>query len=175
MRLLLKIPLVLLLTLTPAGCGGPALSDGVYREEGTRFRIGTLPPDFARLGVDGVDLAYRDDRAQATIAINARCGKDADDVPLTALTHHLFLHFTDISMLDQREFTMDGRAALRTEAIAKLDGVAQHFVVVVLKKNGCVYDFMLITPPGSAGSESSEQSVRVFDRFVADFRTTGKS
>lgn len=166
----LKIPVAFWLLLAPVACGGPTLSDGVYRDDGLRFRIGTLPHSYSRLSVDGIDLAYRDSNARATIAVNARCGKDADDVPLTSLTHHLFLQFTDIDVSDQREFTMDGRAALRTEAVAKLDGVAQHFVVVVLKKNGCVYDFMLITPPDSAAA-----SVRTFDAFVSGFSTVRKA
>jgi hypothetical protein len=41
-----------------------------------------------------------------------------------------------------------------------------HFVVFVLKKNGCVYDFAQITPPNPS-RESRDQ----FIRFVQGFST----
>lgn len=157
------------LFLLPPACASPQLAGGVFHDHGTAFRIGVLTPDYHRLEVDGVDLAYRDDLAMSTIAVNARCGKDADDVPLSSLTQHLFLHFTEREIRDQKEFTLNGRAALRTELSAKLDGVLQHFVMVVLKKNGCVYDFMLIAHP-----DHPEPSASVFDQFVAGFQTVDK-
>ena len=40
------------------------------------------------------------------------------------------------------------------------------FVIVVLKKDGCVYDFVWIAPPAAA--PAAEQS---FDRFVGGFTT----
>lgn len=111
-------------------------------------------------------VAYRDDDSAATIAVNGRCGKDADDVPLEALTQHLFLEFTDRKLLDQQHLTLDARAALRTEMVADLDGVPKHYVVYVLKKNGCVYDFMHI-----ASLNSSDEQRAAFDRFVRGFHT----
>ncbi len=68
-------------------------------------------------------------------------------MPLTALTHHLFLHFTDRELASQKTVELDGREALRSELTARLDGVPKHFVIYVLKKDGCVYDFMHIAPP----------------------------
>ena len=64
---------------------------------------------------------------------------------------------------------LDARGALRTEMRASLDGVPMHFVAIVLKKNGCVYDFININP--SPLSSAGKQSVAEFDRFVAGFRT----
>ena len=78
------------------------------------------------------------------MAVNGRCGKDAEDVPLKSLTQHLFLQFTDRQLEDQELLSLDGREALRTEMTAKLDGVQKYFHVVVLKKDGCVYDFLQI-------------------------------
>ena len=60
-------------------------------------------------------------RLFATGAMNWVMGKAfPDDVPLEALTHHLFLHFTDRKLIRQERLTLDGRAALRTELNASL-------------------------------------------------------
>ncbi len=150
-----------------AGCGGSNFDGHVYRHGDLAFRVGPIPPAWRTIDADGALIAFRDDPAEATIALNGRCGLDGDDVPLEALTHHLFLHFTDATLVKQQRFELAGRAALRTELTAALDGVPMHYVVVVLKKNACVYDFMLVTPEGRTGGTEA------FERFVNGFETLG--
>lgn len=149
------------------GCGGSNFDGHVYRQGDLAFRVGPIPAAWRAIDADGALLAFRDDPAEASIALNGRCGLDGDDVPLEALTHHLFLRFTDATLLKQQRFELAGRAALRTELTASLDGVAMHYVVVVLKKNNCVYDFMFVNPEGrTSGGET-------FERFVNGFETLG--
>ena len=148
------------------GCGGAQLEGQVYRGEETTFRVGPMPESWRRLDLEGPALSFRDETAQATVAVNARCGRERDDVPLKALTQHLFLHFTERQILDQRSVPLDGREALRTELVAALDGVRKHYTVVVLKKDWCVYDFMHI-----ATDASPSESRAAFDRFVQGFAT----
>jgi hypothetical protein len=61
---------------------------------------------------------------------------------------------------------MDGREAMHTVMRAKLDGVAKMFDAFVLKKDGCVYDFVVISSP--ANFDSNRQ---VFENFVSGFHT----
>jgi hypothetical protein len=96
------------------------------------------------------------------VAVNGRCGVDGDDVPLASLTQHLFLQFTERELKAQSELNLDGRAALRTELTGKLDGVPKLFVVYVLKKDGCVYDFWRISEPAAADTAAFEGFVRGF-------------
>ena len=148
-----------------AGCGGPQFDGQIYRSGELAFRVGPVPSSWRRIDAENTLLAFRDDTSGATVALAGRCGKDGDDVPLTALTHHLFLQFTDREVGEQRTLMLDGRQALRTELTAELDGVPKHFLVFVLKKDGCVYDFFRI----SAGASSS--GVEEFERFVQGFAT----
>jgi hypothetical protein len=152
--------------LLGSSCGSPQLENGLYRNEELAFRIGPVPSNWRRLDADEAALAFRDDGAGATIAVNGRCGKDGDDVPLEALTHHLFLHFTDRQVVSQQTVELDERKALRTEIIAELDGVPKRYTVYVLKKDGCVYDFLHIST-----LEASEASRHDFERFVKSFST----
>lgn len=145
------------------GCATQPFDGRVYRDGDLAFRVGPIPNDWRAIAAENTLLAFRDDGDQSTIAVSGRCGKDGDDVPLEALTHHLFLHFTDRRVQSQETLPLDGRDALRTRMLAELDGVPKHFTVFVLKKDGCVYDFMRI----GASAEDSED----FERFVQGFAT----
>ena len=76
------------------------------------------------------------------------------------------MSFTDRETLHQTVVPMDGREAMHTILSAKLDGVPKAFDAFVLKKDGCVYDFVYITPPAKF-----EANRAPFERFVAGFRT----
>jgi hypothetical protein len=126
------------------GCAATHFDGQVFRQGDVAFRLEHLPPSWRNIEINDTALAFRDDESASTVAINGRCGKDAEDVPLRSLTQHLFLQFTDRRLEEQQLFPLDGREALRTQLVAKLDGVEKYFHVVVLKKDGCVYDFLQI-------------------------------
>jgi hypothetical protein len=157
--------LVLLFALV--GCGGSSFDGHVFRRGDLAFRVGPIPASWHAIEVEGALLAFRDDTDAATIALNGRCGLDGDDVPLEALTHHLFLHFTDRKLVKQERFELAGRAALRSELVAALDGVQMRYLVIVLKKDGCVYDFMRLTAGGKGQGDAA------FERFIGGFETLG--
>ncbi len=160
---------VVVLALGFLACAGPALSGNVFRKGDVAFRVGPIPEHWRlledpRLDGDLASFAFRSDERELTVGAAGRCGRDSDDVPLASLTRHLTIGFTDREVIAERNLTLAGRAALRTEMTAKLDGVQKHLVFVVVKKDYCVYDFWRISD--AAPGDSSE-----FDRFVAGFMT----
>ncbi len=154
----------------PLSCASTSFDGQIYKNDELAFRVGPRPADWRALESDSALLAFRDDAHAATVAVNGRCGKDGDDVPLQALTHHLFLHFTDRRVLSQDIVSLDGRDALRTEMVAELDGVRKHFSVYVIKKDGCVYDFVYIGEQNAGDAGRAE-----FERFVQGFATLSAS
>ncbi|MGC4090685.1 MAG: hypothetical protein QM756_22990 [Polyangiaceae bacterium] len=167
MQVRLRVLGLLAWALISTACGGPTFDGKVYRSNDVSFRVGAVPGAWRSIEVDGAAVAFRDDRADVTVAVNGRCGVDGDDVPLQALTHHLFLNFTQRQIKKQTELELDGRGALRTELSAHLDGVPKQFVVYVMKKDNCVYDFMWI---GDASAPQGSESD--FDHFVTGFTTS---
>lgn len=152
-----------------AACASGGMRNGVLRSGEVAFRAGPIPAHWQQVDTDVLeaDLAaagFRDRRNGSTIGVAGRCRRDSDDVPLRALTQHLYLGFTDRTIESEQHFPLDGREALRTEMIASLDGVPQQLVFVVLKKNACVYDFWFISARDH--TDTSE-----FDQFVHGFRT----
>jgi hypothetical protein len=148
------------------GCGAGQFNGTLYKGDGFAFRIPKPPAEWTPIDVSGAALAFRDERAQASILLNARCGSDADDVPLIALTNHLFLQFTDREQRLQQVVAFDGREAMHTELVAKLDGVALFYDAWVLKKDGCVYDLLYMAPPADA-----ERGLEAFHRLAHGFAT----
>ncbi len=146
-------------------CASAGFDGRVYHDDDMRFRVGPIPSSWHPIEVDGARLAFRNDALASTVAVNARCKVDGDDVPLASLTQHLFLEFTERTQLSQTSLSLDGREALRTEVSAALDGVKKYYLVYVLKKDSCVYDFMYIAAEPDAGARAE------FERFVQGFAT----
>lgn len=130
-----------------SACGGSTYAGGVYVDGEARYRLSDPGEGWRRMDVQGQnDLAWAHDGHAAIIQANASCNPGLD-IPLTALTNHLLIGFTERELEDQGLVDMDGREALRTHMRAKLDGVPRELLLVVLKKDGCVYDFALVAAP----------------------------
>lgn len=162
------VSLPLLGALALVGCGGSRhLTGSIYRDSEATYRIGPVGDGWSSLDVEGEgDLAWHDGDAGAVIAMNATCDPGAD-VPLTALTNHLLAGFTRREIVTEELVTLDGREALRTHVRASLDGVPRELLFYVMKKNRCIYDFGLVTPPGS----EFEEALVEFEPFVSGFST----
>jgi hypothetical protein len=131
------------------GCASTGLEGNVYRGDGYAFQLEPPEAGWEQLDAGDAVLAFRHDDDHAVILLHARCGIDGDDVPLIALTNHLFLDFTEREIETQEVVPFDGREAMHTLLTAKLDGVVMRYEVWVLKKDGCVYDMLYLAPPGS--------------------------
>jgi hypothetical protein len=149
-----------------AACASGRFDGTSYRGDGFGFRIPQPPPSWEPIDVSHAALAFRDPTSRATILLNGRCGQDAPDVPLSALTNHLFLEFTDREVKLQEVVPFDGREAMHTSVVAKLDGVPMAYDVWVLKKDGCVYDLIYLAPPADA-----ERGLEAFRKLVHGFAT----
>jgi hypothetical protein len=134
------------------GCGGASFDGRVFQNGELSFRVGPVPPEWHAIEATGSLVAFRDDSAPATIAVGGRCGKDGDDVPLEALTHHLFLAFTERNIENQVKVELDGREALHTELSAKLDKLRASHGIRDEEERLC-YDFWHVAPPGAAGAQ----------------------
>ena len=149
-----------------AGCAHPGLDGDVYRARDTSFRVGERPASWRPLEVSHASLAWRDDAREGSILLNARCGVGGGATPLRALAEQLVLGTTgrEWSVTDTVPF--DGREAIHGRLTAKLDGVPMAYDVFVLRKDGCIYDFVYVAPPARL-----EEAVPGFERFAFGFHT----
>jgi len=129
-----------------------------------RYRVAEPPAAWQRIGSTGDSLAFHHP-AGGVIAANATCD-DREDVPLDVLTNHLLFGIEQRRERPRTPLTVDGRGALRTRLSGTLDGVPVALDLVVLKKDGCVYDLLLVAGPAQVAAREPE-----FERFVAGFST----
>jgi hypothetical protein len=139
------LPLVL-----ACGCAAP------------RYRVTPPAAGWQRVGTPGDSVAFSHP-AGGTMAAHATC-QDAEDVPLDVLTNHLLFGVEQRRERSRVPTTVSGRGALRTRLTGTLDGVPVGLDLVVLKKDGCTYDLLLIAAPGTIAARQPE-----FERFVAGF------
>lgn len=157
------LPLVLLPLL---GCTNRQFSQGVFAKDGVRYRVGELSRSWRALDVESNDVAYVSNDSPHSLAVNSTC-TPTGDASLQVLTQHLLMGFTDREMVSEERRAMDGRDALRSRYKARLDGVPVEMMLVVLKKDGCVYDFTYLSPPGRF-DEKRDSFERVLSEFHAE-------
>ena len=132
------------------------------------YQVGELSPDWYRVNLDVATISFRNDSLQSAISTDAYCDQAYDDAPLSALAGHLFAGLQNIKIEKQEPLTLSAREALRTSLSASLDGVPVRVETVVVKKNWCLFDFFLVSPP-----EQHVAAIPHFEQFFRGFDYSG--
>ena len=120
-------------------------SDNVYRDPSVVFRVGSLPSAWRRVQIGDGKLAFHHGDGGA-ILVNGTC-EPGNDVSLDLLTSQMLMGVRDRREISRAPLTLDGRLAQRLRIDGTLDGVAIALDLVVLKKDGCVFDLALAASP----------------------------
>lgn len=118
----------------------------VYLTQRGAYRVGMLPDRWRERHARERAVAFHDADSQAVITTNAYCGPSFEDLPLTSLMGHLFTGIAADRILATLPLSLAGREALRQQSIRRVDGVAVYCDAVVVKKDGCQFDFFLTAP-----------------------------
>jgi hypothetical protein len=156
---------ILVLSGLATGCRHSDLRAGVFTKSDVRYRIGELPPGWKQTSFRDNDLAWMANDTGHSIALNSTCD-GYQEAPLPVLTQHLLMGFSGRQLIKQETVPLDGRDALRSHYLAKLDGVPIELLLVVMKKNGCIYDFTYVSPVGQFADKLAD-----FEHFLQGFKT----
>ena len=156
---------LLLGTLSVAACSGVKVQQGQVTTERTRYRFGDPGPDWRRVSLGDVDVAWVRDSSGHTLSVNSMC-QDYQEAPLAALLRQQLVGFTATERVQEREEMVDGRAALFSRWRARLDGVPVELGLWTLKKDGCIYDFTYTSPSGAYDDQAAALA-----RIVQGFAT----
>ncbi len=118
--------------------------NGVYKNSELKYTIGTLSDDWKQLDVSYLNLVFYNTKNNAVIYVNGKC-KGSSDVPLTILRTHLLIGFKNKKIIKSERLKIENRLALHSVILASLDGVKRKIDYYIFKKNGCLYDFVLIS------------------------------
>lgn len=135
---------------------------GAHKE--ASYRVGEPGRAWKPLrGEDGVQVAWERDPQPGVIQVRAQCEEHGDS-SLASFTDHLRIDFGAWNIQQQTSLALVGREALRTRVQAELDGVPVSLELVVVKKNGCLFDLSYVSPP-----RAFESGLPAFDQVVAGF------
>lgn len=134
---------------------------GQYKE--ATYRVGDPGADWRPHAEKGAQVAWRNRRAPGVIQVRSQCQEHGDS-SLEQFTDHLRIDFDAWSVVEQRFVTLVDREAVRTTVDARLDGVPVKLELVVLKKNGCLFDLSYVAVPSSFAP-----GLPAFERVVQGF------
>ena len=155
---------ICLLSLQAVGCAGRQAS----RMEG-RYTLGDPGDGWRSVRPGGADFAWYNESLRATPYGDSNCADRYEDGPLRDLAKHLTVDIADEEIVFEETHSLAGREAYTARRRGQLDGVAVEVGVTVLKKDACVYDMVLIAPPGAP----FEAAWSDFRGAVSDFETKG--
>lgn len=154
-----------------AGCSGWVGHGDTYfrkRERGVHheatYSFGSPGPGWSPLAQKGTQVAWFNEGLGAAIVLDSQCERHGDST-LEQFADHLRIDFREWEVLSQEHTTLVERDAVRSVVVASIDGVVKtQMELLVVKKNGCLFDLEYIAPP-----RSFERGRSAFAQVVAGF------
>ena len=138
-------------------------SDG-SRLEG-RYRLDALERPWTTVDPGGADFAWWHRETGATIYSDSNCEKGFSDSSLERLASAQSAAIDDAQQVSLKEHRLAERGALTAVYRGQVDGVPVLVTTTVLKKDRCIYDFVMVAPVSADGSLAAD-----YDSLVASFR-----
>jgi len=154
--------LILAAALSLSACwpfgGGRSRLEGRY----TTDHPGRL---WAAVDPGGADKAWWHTENGAAVYTDSNCEQAFVDNPLERLAQAQAAAIDEAEMVESREHRLAERAALTVVYKGQLDGVPVSVTTTVLKKNQCIYDFVLVAPV-----DRVEEVLGAYETVVTSFK-----
>jgi len=153
-----------------AGCSITPTREYDSAEEGITF--GTLPSHWhvsrdQELKKLGTNFAAQNEKSNSYLAVNSLCNR-YPNTKLRGLMRQLTQSFEGKTSEQDDTGVVDGREALFSKVRGKLDGVPVESLLVVFRKNDCIFDFMVHSPERLPAEDEE-----AFRAFVSAFHFNG--
>ena len=118
-----------------------------------RYRV-EAPLGWVEVNPGGADYSWWNSSAGATIYTDSNCEHHFEDSSLDRLVDSQVAALDDVELQSSESTTILGRAGLSTLHFGSIDGVRVSVRTTVVKRNGCVYDFVMVGPVSEDASLS---------------------
>lgn len=136
----------------------------VYIKHDKFYRVGRLSGGWERMRTRARTISFYNPEYRSSISTDASCVKGSSDRQLESLGGQLVSAIEGRVFISETPFDLDGRGALRQTVSGKMDGVQVYVDLVVVRKDGCVFDMYAVTPP-----DPDLQVKRDFEEFFGGF------
>lgn len=147
------------LTCFLSSCSIFTSSNTVIKNKKIRVNPGI---EWSRINNDQADYAYIKKDSNSILFINSLC-KKYENSSIKDLMFSL-LGSTNYKILNEKNLTLFNRETIAYEIKSKVDGVTTYLNIILLKKDRCIYDFVLINPK----KPSSKASLVEFYQIVEE-------
>jgi hypothetical protein len=149
--------------------GGPiyiAPRQPVWRaqHQAATFKVGLPGSDWTSHREQGTQVAWRNKSMPIMMQVRSQCQEHGDS-DLESLTDHLRIDWTGWTVLEERLIELVDRDALRSTVEGKLDGVSMKAELIVIKKDGCIFDLDYFAP-----TRYFDAGLPAFEKVVEGFR-----
>ncbi len=154
-RLALRSALVCLCVLAVAG--GCALFGGGGEGSWARAETYTVTPgaSWKKREPENSDKAYQLSSG-ALATVTSSCNRHPT-ASLQLLTKHLLMGTRDVNVEKREDLKVGDADGLLSKVTATMEGTKFHMLLVVSRqKNGCVFDFSLVSPKTLSGGDEGE-------------------
>lgn len=166
--------LALLFLASLTGCLlGPPKPHGIigYRPDGRVFlsrdrfyHVGILQGGWRRISTKARTITFYNPEFESSISTDAFCGRDVANRRLDSLGGEIMSAMEDRKLKSETSFDLDGRGAQRQLEEGKMDGVPVVVDLVIVRKNGCLFDLYAVMPPNA-----DPQVAQDFEVFFGGF------
>lgn len=172
-KILITLIILVLPIVTLSTCAfGPSKFKGVlsYRHgrvfltKQKTYSVGILPKGWERLDNKARAISFYNKDLRSSISTDAFCGEGVEAQKIYSLGGEMMTAVEKRNTLSETEFELDGRGALRRVVAGSLDGVPVIVDLVVVRKNGCVFDFYAV-----GEGEISNEVETEFEMFFGAF------
>lgn len=138
--------LITVMGILVSSCSFVSNSESV--EKSKNLNLNFKNSSWVKIDSDKADYAFKHKESRSIMVINSLC-KKYDRTTLEQLTENILAGLQESKTTEKNKLRLFDRESLRTKASGKLDGVTTHMMIEVVKKDRCIYDFVLITKKSS--------------------------
>jgi hypothetical protein len=160
---LYRVALSLIFIALSSACVSVNLGAGKGPERSQHVIFSAPGGPFQLLKSTQADAAWQNFSNGNSISYLSTCNESSDPSLETA-TDEMISVLGNTKTLSQKSYMFDSRAALDTEAEAKVEGVPTKMRTLVYKKNGCLYTLSFL-----GVTKTFDQDQKYFDTFVKGF------
>jgi hypothetical protein len=130
-------------------------------KKSSNYKVNFTEDGWEKISPNFSDMAFRNSNSQSIIFINSICDKYIE-VDLNHLTDNILQGIENLKIEEKKEIMFADRKALRIDANGTFDGVPTFLDFLTLRKNNCVYDFVLV----SSKKDGRQNDIAVFERLL---------
>lgn len=145
---------------------GLSCSFGSDSESGVKsqnYKIAFQSPQWTKINPGSADHAFQNSSSNSIILLNSLCGK-YESTSLKHLISNMLGGLDQVNIVKEEKMTYAKRDSLRRFVTGKTDGVPVYLIIQTLRKDSCIYDFILI----SANQDLQTSDIDDFNKFLEE-------